>query len=90
MFVSPNVLRRRANRLASIIGIHRTLDLGKYLGISLIHSRLVKAHFNDLVEKFQCRLTVWSNHTLNVVGRATLIQSVSSTIPSYGNSCQCV
>ncbi|KAI8573692.1 hypothetical protein RHMOL_Rhmol01G0297000 [Rhododendron molle] len=72
-----------ANRLATIIGIDRTLNLGKYLGIPLLHSRVSKAHFNDLIEKVQGRLTGWSNHTLNGAGRATLIQSVSSTIPSY-------
>lgn len=83
MYISPNVQRRRANRLCNVVGIQHTIDLGKYLGIPLLHSRASKVHFNDLVDKVQSRLDGWINNTLNFAGRATMVQSVSSTIPSY-------
>lgn len=51
--------------------------------LNLLHSRASKVHFNDLVDKVQSRLDGWINNTLNFAGRATMVQSVSSTIPSY-------
>lgn len=47
LFVSPNVTRR----LSAISGISLTNDLGRYLGVPLLHNRVSKQHFNDLVEK---------------------------------------
>lgn len=83
MYVSPNINCRRARRLSNSTGISLTADLGKYLGVPLLQSILSKLHFNPIVEKVQRRLAGWKANVLNLAGRATLVQSVTSTIPNY-------
>ncbi|KAG5529761.1 hypothetical protein RHGRI_030220 [Rhododendron griersonianum] len=83
LFVSPNVPRNKARRLSAASGISLTNDLGKYLGIPLLHKRVSKDHFNHILEKIQKRLSCWKSNTLMLAGRATLIQSSASPIPSY-------
>lgn len=56
LFVYPNMPRRRSRKLSEISGILLTADLGKYLGVPLLHTRVSKQHFNDLVEKGQKKL----------------------------------
>lgn len=82
MLVSNNIPRRKARRFSTLSGIPLTSDLGKYLTIPLLHSRATKYHFNKVIEKVQRRLTTWKSNNLNLTGRATYIQSVTSTIPS--------
>ncbi|KAL6199614.1 hypothetical protein ACLB2K_029398 [Fragaria x ananassa] len=58
-------------------------DLGVYLGMPLIHSRVFASAYANLVDKVQSRLASWKSKTLNMAGRLTLIQSVASSIPVY-------
>ncbi|KAL6138042.1 hypothetical protein ACLB2K_063330 [Fragaria x ananassa] len=58
-------------------------DLGVYLGMPLIHSRVSASAYANLVDKVQFRLASWKSKTLNMAGRLTLIQSVASSIPVY-------
>ncbi|OMP13818.1 putative ribonuclease H protein [Corchorus olitorius] len=60
-----------------------TNDLGKYLGVPLIHERVTKATFKEIVEKVQGRLSSWKSKLLTLAGRATLVGSVTSSIPTY-------
>lgn len=83
MYVSPNLPISEARNLSHICGIALTDDLGNYLGIPLLHSRVNKNHFNRIIEKIQSRLAGWKTSTLAFTGRATLIQSVTSASPSY-------
>ncbi|KAL6140699.1 hypothetical protein ACLB2K_058995 [Fragaria x ananassa] len=83
VYCSPNVSSDLANRISSICGSPITEDLGVYLGMSLIHSRVSAATYANLVDKVQTRLASWKSKTLNMAGRLTLIQSVSSSIPIY-------
>ncbi|KAL7214682.1 hypothetical protein ACSBR1_026965 [Camellia fascicularis] len=82
MFVSPNVNCSYARTLSSLCGIPLTRDLGKYLGVPLLHGRISRSHFNSILEKMQKRLAGWKINTLSLAGRATLIQSVTSAIPA--------
>lgn len=83
LFVSPNVSRPKTRRLSNLCGIALTSDLGKYLGVPLLHKRASKDHFKHIIEKVQCKLSGWKSNTLMLAGRATLIQATTSTIPSY-------
>lgn len=38
LFVSPNIPRNKARRLRNFCGIALTNDLGKYLGVPILHS----------------------------------------------------
>ncbi|KAL6219553.1 hypothetical protein ACLB2K_007312 [Fragaria x ananassa] len=83
VYCSPNVSSDLANRISSICGSLITKDLGVYLGMPLIHSRVSAATYANLVDKVQTRLASWKSKTLNMAGRLTLIQSVTSSIPIY-------
>ncbi|KAL7215762.1 hypothetical protein ACSBR1_027827 [Camellia fascicularis] len=83
LFISPNVDGRRARELSTLCGIPLTHDLGKYLGVPLVHGRLNRGLFNDIVSKMQKRLSGWRASTLSMAGRASLITSATSAIPSY-------
>lgn len=83
LFVSKNVDKRKSRKLSRISGIAFTDDLGKYLGIPLLHKRISKQHFVELVEKVQKKLSCWKSNTLMLSGRSTLVQTSSATIPSY-------
>ncbi|OMO81305.1 reverse transcriptase [Corchorus capsularis] len=50
IFVSPKA-QGGNRRMSSLLGIPSTDDLGKYLGVPLIHGRVTKATFKDVVEK---------------------------------------
>ncbi|OMO56897.1 reverse transcriptase [Corchorus capsularis] len=58
-------------------------DLGKYLDVPLIHGRVVKGTYRELVDKVSSRLNGWKSKFLSLAGRATLIGSVTSLIPTY-------
>lgn len=49
----------------------------------LLHKRVSKQDFNHIIDKVQNRLSGWVSNTLMLSGRNTLVQSVTSTIPSY-------
>lgn len=54
VFVSPNVQRNKAKRISDFCGIKLTNNLGKYLGVPLLH----------IIEKVQNRLVGWVANNL--------------------------
>lgn len=59
------------------------LILENTLAFPFFHNRPSKHHFNYIIEKVQSKLAGWKSNTLMQSGRATIIQTVTSTIPSY-------
>lgn len=57
MLVSKNVHHSRATELSNLSGFHLTSDLGKYLGVLLLHTKKSKDHYQFLLEKTQQRLS---------------------------------
>lgn len=66
-----------------ISGMPINKDLGIYLGVPIIHGRLKKNHFKFVVEKVRRKLACWKAKSLTFMSRATLVQSISSTIANY-------
>lgn len=56
-------------------------DLGKYLGVSLIHNRPTKATYDFILKKSQKRLSSWRASSLSLVGSINLAQSMISAFP---------
>lgn len=83
LFVSKNVHRRHARNLSSFSGIPLTTNLGKYLGIPLLHGRAKREHYDHILENMEKKMSTWKSTTLAMAGRVTLVQSSSSTMPSY-------
>ena len=83
IYFSKNVHFTRAVEMSQRMGVKLTGDLGKYLGIPLLHKKLTLATCAPLLSKTQKRLSGWKSKMLNISGRTTLIKSVLSSIPSY-------
>ncbi|RDX79788.1 hypothetical protein CR513_39755, partial [Mucuna pruriens] len=58
--------------LSHISGFHLTSDLGKYLGVPMLHDRKKKETCAYLLEKTQCCLS-----------RYILAKAVVATLPTY-------
>ncbi|XP_057720283.1 uncharacterized protein LOC130934763 [Arachis stenosperma] len=50
-FCSKNVTARRRDIFTSVFSIRFALDLGRYLGVNLNHSRTSRASFHSMIEK---------------------------------------
>ncbi|KAK3230980.1 hypothetical protein Dsin_002861 [Dipteronia sinensis] len=80
---SRNVSSTNAKMLAEICGSPLTINLGNYLGVPLIHSRITKSTYKEIFEKSQKRLASWKSASLSFAGRCTLIKTVVSALPIY-------
>ncbi|KAK2658152.1 hypothetical protein Ddye_004685 [Dipteronia dyeriana] len=80
---SCNTNERAAKNVSEVCGSPLTKDLGKYLGVPLIHGRVRNRTYGALVEKVQSRLAGWKSDTLSLVERVTLIKVVTSSLPVY-------
>ena len=58
-------------------------DLGKYLGMPLIHFQDSKHTYYEIIEKVERCLYGWATSHLSLVGRITLAQSVLQVIHIY-------
>ncbi|KAF7836121.1 ribonuclease H [Senna tora] len=70
-------------REAELKRFRRSQEVGRYLGANIFHGRQRRSNFNHIVERIQQRLAGWKANCLSMAGRATLVQSVLSTIPLY-------
>ena len=68
--------------LSRKLGIHSYMNLGKYLGVSIIHGRITKNTYNKVVERVQNRLVDWKVNYLSA-GRIMLNNSMISIILVY-------
>lgn len=60
-----------------------TSDLGKYLGMALLHSRVTKTTYGKILDKVRRKLASWKGKCLSFAGRVIVIKSVISAIPTY-------
>lgn len=81
--VSPNTGHEMANSIAAISGSPLTACLGKYLGVPLIHTKVTKLTYHEIVDKVHKRLASWKCHMLSMAGRLTPLQSITTAIPIY-------
>ena len=81
--VSHYIHRTQKSRLANFIGINASNKKEKYLGIPIASGRDIKAIAEEMIEKVKQRLQGWKMKSLSQAGRATLITSMASSIPSY-------
>ncbi|KAG7534372.1 Endonuclease/exonuclease/phosphatase superfamily [Arabidopsis thaliana x Arabidopsis arenosa] len=86
IFFSGNVNRDLSKRISEESGIKATCDLGKYLGMPVLHKRINKDTFGEVVERVSSRLAGWKGRLLSLAGRITLTKSVLSSIPVHSMS----
>ncbi|CAL1404640.1 unnamed protein product [Linum trigynum] len=83
VYFSRNTKDSTKNRLSSIMGIPRTTNLGKYLGVPVIHGRITKETYKYILENIDRRLANWKTKSLSLAGRVTLATSVLNALPNY-------
>lgn len=83
LFCSRNINHTIKSSISSLSGYTLIGDLGKYLGIPLHHQRVNGTSYHFVLDKVHKRLSSWKIRKLSLTGRATLVQSVLSTIPMY-------
>ena len=83
VFFSHNIKSAEAKEIGDSLGFSVTKNLGKYLGVPIIHSRVNKLTYQGILDKVNQRLSGWNAIHLSLAGRITLTQSVIQAIPIY-------
>ncbi|XP_050238477.2 uncharacterized protein LOC126687968 [Mercurialis annua] len=83
IFFSANVEFQKAEQISNLLGFQRAHDLGKYLGVPLLHSRVTKETYAFIVNKIKHKLSGWNSSLLSLAGRLSLAKSVLMSIPGY-------
>ncbi|PKI70142.1 hypothetical protein CRG98_009474 [Punica granatum] len=83
MFFSKNENESLRHQIYSCCSFTVTDDLGKYLGVPLIHGRVTRQTHYRIVDRVKARLSGWLASTLSMAGRVTLVKSVLTSIPSF-------
>ena len=83
VFFSNNTEDSLARIISEEMEIPRTYDLGQYLGMPTINSRVSKQMFAKISDRVNKRLAGWKSKLLSTAGRVTLIQSTLSSIPYF-------
>ena len=83
IFVSPHANPNQAPMLERELGFKIQKDFGKYLGVPiLVDGRNTRA-YDFLIEKIWDKLAGWKARTLSLAGRCTLINAVTTAIPTH-------
>lgn len=66
-----------------MLGIKRTYDLGKYLGVPLLHKRINKTMFHELVDNVSRKVRKWQLNRISLAGRLMFCKSMIPLMPIY-------
>ncbi|PKI51404.1 hypothetical protein CRG98_028200 [Punica granatum] len=83
IFFSRNVVMEDREAICRVSSFAATNTLGSYLGVQLVHGRVSKEHFSQIIHQVQARLNGWASKSLSMAGRITLAKSVIQAMPSY-------
>jgi len=83
IFFSNNTEDNLARIISEEMEIPRTFDLGQYLGMPTLNSRVSRQTFSKISDRVNKRLAGWKSKILSTADRVTLIQSTLSSIPYF-------
>lgn len=83
IFFSSNVSAVLSKSISKALGFTISNNLGRYLGMPLLHSRVTKNTYQDIVDKVEKRLSSWNASHLSLAGPITLTQSVLQALPIF-------
>ncbi|CAN1800069.1 Putative ribonuclease H protein At1g65750 [Linum perenne] len=75
--------RSISRRVSDILGIAATQDLGRYMGVPVLHGRVTRSTYEFILTRMDKKLAGWKTSNLSLAGRVTLATSVLNVIPSY-------
>ena len=76
IFFSKNVPVTLASGIGNALGFSIINNLGRYLGMPLLHDRVSKKTYQNIIDKVDQRLSRWVAKHLSLARRITLAQSV--------------
>ena len=83
IFFSSNVNSSSRDWICDTLGFNETDDLGKYLGVSILHSKVRNDTYLYIEDNVRKKLFGWAAKSLSLSGRIILAKSVLLAIPSY-------
>jgi hypothetical protein len=83
IFLPQYLDHSRFGFLESELGLKISKSFGKYLGVSILVDGRDKRAFDFILDKICDRLAGWKAQTLSLAGRCTLIQFVTTAIPTH-------
>lgn len=83
VFYSKNVGTLAQQEISAALNMDATSDLGMYLGMPTLTSRVTKETYSHLCEKLDRRLAGWKTKYLSLAGRITLAKSTLSALGNY-------
>ena len=66
--------------LSNQFGFHLIRNLGRYLGVPLLHERCKALDFQFVLDRMSQKLNSWKSRFLSLAGRVTLAQFTLATI----------
>ena len=87
IFFSPLTKDDNINFIEIELGIRRSMDFGKYLGVPITTDGWNKRAFDFILDKVCARLSGWKVKSLSLAGCMTLITSVTSSVPTHLMQC---
>jgi len=73
-------------QISDVSGIKATKDLGKYLGMPVLKTRINKDTYGDVIERVTSRLSGWRSRFLSFACRITHTKAVLISIPVHAMS----
>lgn len=70
MFFSKNVCNSETSYIGNFFGYTITKDLGKYMGMLLLHSRVNMNTYHEILEKVENRLSQWNASHLSLAEKS--------------------
>ncbi|GMJ08752.1 hypothetical protein HRI_004544400 [Hibiscus trionum] len=83
IFFSHNIHASLREDISGAFGFQCVDDLGRYLGVPLLHGRITKNTYRYLIQRVADKLTGWKARMLSFAGRIVLAKSVLAAIPMY-------
>ncbi|KAK9169650.1 hypothetical protein Syun_001790 [Stephania yunnanensis] len=83
LFFSPNLDDDYVEQLSNVLDIPISKDLGRYLGVLIIHGRVTKATYSKVLNAVATKARNWSPCRTSLARRVTLCKSVLNATPLY-------
>lgn len=83
VYFSKNMVEADKLAICNVLQMDMTDDMGLYLGMPTLTSRVTRDTYKHLCEKVDRRLTGWRTKYLSMAGRITLAKSTLSSLASY-------
>ncbi|KAJ9548141.1 hypothetical protein OSB04_020684 [Centaurea solstitialis] len=80
---SNNLAPDLKHGLSCILGINKSLDAGRYLGLPSLVGRSKKIIFRHIQDRLYQKLQNWRKRPISIAGRATLIKAAAQAVPVY-------